>query len=1450
MAVRDLIVLNTTQSRLEPHQGSDTARLKGGSTELLRLADGNDVAVMTVRSLSPGMNISGSITGSSISGSESSTGSFYYVDVDQMSGNANQIKDILNSGVVSSSAQLAVAISGSWQGEFSSSAKLFISGGVSGSEESTGSFSLLKSTTLFGSGQYLTDVLGHGTLSASAATFDFYDETISDEISGSWKNILDYSGSFTKMRDHVASHGGVSGSGTQAGNLQINTIISGSETSTGSFDKVHIDHLVGDGTFVTGIMPAGVISSSVSTNLTSSTTLVQNINKNFSFSGSNDYGNSRHSPRFDIAHDNQQSNGIDSKNFTISYWDFPWGFVHNTNVIRKESAYTLEKYQSSNTFFNRYEFRAGFGNTTFSLSGSYSGSYWHNIVFVREGTNAKLYMQGELACTVPVGTGTLDNDTNPLTLMTSHNGNYPQNGAFGGYAMWDQGLSGSEVRSIYNHGEPTNLNHTWNDYTQTGSLILWLNPASSSFDSTATNGVSPEGTWTIADSSVRNNMFATSSGMNESSRSDHHPIGHILGTQDPTFNLDVSGSFTGFLSSSTTVTSSVRFSGSLASTGSFDSLDVNFLEGDGSELTGIQPEETVSSSVQLSGISGSWRAFLSGSKQLIMSSSFSGSAASTGSFDVLYADVLRGDASEVTGLNIPSGTLSSSNQITDQGSALSSLASGSWSDVSSSLANRYVASASGAVNQSVTAGSSPTFVGVNVTDTVFYRELIVSSSDSNYSSSFASGSTVYGDDSADTHEVTGSINTRLPLENRYSFKFDGTSDAFTVTDPAIFHFGARPFTISVWVKFLAQSNYDILLSTVNTANSQGWYFNLDDSSPNKVKFDYHNGSATLSLVSSTAIPLNKWTLVTVATDKKYIRMYHDTTKVGQQAWTGTITTGDNLMMGWEDGWSSAYGLNGMLNEVAMWDTGLSGSEIQALYNEGIPIDLNEGSNNPHASGSSYQHAGNLISWWRMGESASFDDSTSVWTIADQAASASNHWATSSNMTIASAVQETPTISSSLGAGDGKTFFTVQGNISGSAQSSGSFGNLAGSGDGLSDLVYSASRADQAVWKGETDSFNIPTGSTAERAFITGSAPQYVSASGMMRFNSTENNFEGWDGRNWIVLVQGSANSISHTISGSIAVSGSIPGQRGVFGGRFPQTLPTNNIMDFITISTGGDAADYGDLRTTTQTRAMMMCSNGIGGRGLTTQGKSSNQIDYIDLSQPSNAVDFGSLTVSVYKGNEGDWLTNGSDSRAVFVGGRYPVDETMDFLNITTIGDAIDFGDLTADRVLARGESNGLNQRGVMQGGANAVPIGPHSIPDIEYITISTAGNSLNFGYMRASNYKNYGGSNDINERGVFLDTSDTLDMITISTPSDAIEWSDDHANYRTGADTGRTNHGWSTAQRISNGTDDRGVTGGGGPGRHELIQYITFSTPSQAIAFGNLTHAGDEVGAASTGAR
>ncbi len=89
------------------------------------------------------------------------------------------------------------------------------------------------------------------------------------------------------------------------------------------------------------------------------------------------------------------------------------------------------------------------------------------------------------------------------------------------------------------------------------------------------------------------------------------------------------------------------------------------------------------------------------------------------------------------------------------------------------------------------------------------------------------------------------------------------------------------------------------------------------------------------------------------------------------------------------------------------------------------------------------------------------------------------------------------------------------------------------------------------------------------------------------------------------------------------------GDRGVFGGgRNPSYAngPRVNIIDYIPISTPGNATDFGNL---TEARdGLAATSDGsrgvFGGGSLGVGGL--NTIDYITISTPGNASDFGDLT--------------------------------------------------------------------------------------------------------------------------------------------------------------------------------------------------------------------------------
>ena len=93
-----------------------------------------------------------------------------------------------------------------------------------------------------------------------------------------------------------------------------------------------------------------------------------------------------------------------------------------------------------------------------------------------------------------------------------------------------------------------------------------------------------------------------------------------------------------------------------------------------------------------------------------------------------------------------------------------------------------------------------------------------------------------------------------------------------------------------------------------------------------------------------------------------------------------------------------------------------------------------------------------------------------------------------------------------------------------------------------------------------------------------------------------------------------------------------------------------------------------------------------GTRGLGAGGQPyTDTIEYWNISSTGNAIDFGDCTIARYgRGSTTDCI------RGVFAGGAGPaLTNVMDYVNISTGGDAVDFGDRTiaVDRVT--GLSNG-----------------------------------------------------------------------------------------------------------------------------------------------------------------
>jgi hypothetical protein len=230
--------------------------------------------------------------------------------------------------------------------------------------------------------------------------------------------------------------------------------------------------------------------------------------------------------------------------------------------------------------------------------------------------------------------------------------------------------------------------------------------------------------------------------------------------------------------------------------------------------------------------------------------------------------------------------------------------------------------------------------------------------------------------------------------------------------------------------------------------------------------------------------------------------------------------------------------------------------------------------------------------------------------------------------------------------------------------------------------------------------------------------------------------------------------------------------RGVFATGFLNPGLTN-VIDFVTFSSTGNATDFGDKITPAEAGAS--CSSSTRGifAGGSVPGSQSNAIEYITIAATGNSVDFGDLTQG-----KSTFSACASSTRGVFGGGQTPTSlNTIDFITISTLGNAADFGDLTVIRAYCGGCSNSI--RGIFAGGLAPSPAPNTLINTIDYITISTLGNAVDFGDFSALRFDT--GSCASSTRGVFgggnspdLPTRvNTIDYVTIMSIGNAVDFGD-----------------------------------------------------------------------------
>ena len=167
---------------------------------------------------------------------------------------------------------------------------------------------------------------------------------------------------------------------------------------------------------------------------------------------------------------------------------------------------------------------------------------------------------------------------------------------------------------------------------------------------------------------------------------------------------------------------------------------------------------------------------------------------------------------------------------------------------------------------------------------------------------------------------------------------------------------------------------------------------------------------------------------------------------------------------------------------------------------------------------------------------------------------------------------------------------------------------------------------------------------------------------------------------------GTIDFINIATTGSSSLFGEF--DDGSTGGYFPMASPTRAVfgrarqgINYINFTTGGKTQVFGDMRVDSRTGHIASCSSST--RGIMAGGESPspskvNTITYITLATLGDGVDFGDLT-----GAKNDHDAVSSSTRGFVVAGNDPSStklNVIEFVTIATTGNAADFGDLTQAR--------------------------------------------------------------------------------------------------------------------------------------------------------------------------
>ena len=190
-------------------------------------------------------------------------------------------------------------------------------------------------------------------------------------------------------------------------------------------------------------------------------------------------------------------------------------------------------------------------------------------------------------------------------------------------------------------------------------------------------------------------------------------------------------------------------------------------------------------------------------------------------------------------------------------------------------------------------------------------------------------------DSAGSHTgtLTGPTVNQTGINGK-AYSFDG-GDYVSVPDSEDWNFGSGNFSYSYWVKPTAinSSLETYVISQFASGNGPFTYTGYYSTSYTRV-LGYNGGTITNASTSNFTPKLNEWNHIVVSVGGAVAKVYRNGIEVASSSRSGSFANmSQSLHIGDEPNYGSAGGVQGLMDDVRVYDIPLSTSQVRSLCNE-------------------------------------------------------------------------------------------------------------------------------------------------------------------------------------------------------------------------------------------------------------------------------------------------------------------------------------------------------------------------------------------------------------------------------------------------------------------------------------------------------------------------------------